>query len=299
MAPTVLLTGATGYVGGALLPRLLSRGLAVRCLVRQPGRSELPAEVDVAGGDVLDPGSLEPALEGVETAFYLVHSMGRGAADGDFAARDREGALGFGAAARRAGVRRVVYLGGLEGGSSRGSEHLRSRDEVARILASQVDDTVHVRAAMIIGARSASFLMLRHLVERLPVMIGPRWIDTRTQPVAIGDVVAALAAIGRPDTECPPEIQLGGADVLSYRAMMDRCAEVLGRRHPRVVRVPVLTPRLSSYWVGFVTPVDPGVARPLVHGLSAETIVRTPPPAGLNDHPLGFADALRAALAEG
>jgi uncharacterized protein YbjT (DUF2867 family) len=138
--------------------------------------------------------------------------------------------------------------------------------------------------------------MLRHLVERLPVMIGPRWIDTRTQPVAIRDVVSTLAALADPGVDAPAELQLGGADVLTYRAMMDRFATIIGRRRPFVVRVPVLTPRLSSYWVGFVTPVDPALARPLVHGLSAETIVRTPPPPGLNDHPLGFDEAVRAAL---
>jgi uncharacterized protein YbjT (DUF2867 family) len=299
MAPTVLLTGATGYVGGELLPELLRRGLEVRCLVRRPGRGSLPAEVDEAGGDVLQAGSLAAALDGIDVAFYLVHSMGRGADDADFAARDREGALNFGAAARRAGVRRVVYLGGLEGGPKAVSEHLASREEVARILASEVGDAVHVRAAMIIGAGSTSFLMLRHLVERLPVMIGPRWIDTRTQPVAIRDVVATLAAVATPGVEAPAEVQLGGADVLSYRAMMERYATLTGRRSPVIVRVPVLSPRLSSYWVGFVTPVEPALARPLVHGLSAETIVRTPPPPGLNDHPLGFDAAVRAALEGG
>jgi uncharacterized protein YbjT (DUF2867 family) len=298
MSSTVLLTGATGYVGGTLLPELLRHGREVRCLVRRPERTDLPGGVDVARGDVLDARSLPAALEGVEVAFYLVHSMGRGG-DRDFAARDREGALNFCAAARRAGVHRVVYLGGLEGGPSDVSEHLRSREEVARILAAQVDDTVHVRAAMVIGAHSSSFLMLRHLVERLPVMIGPRWIDTRTQPVAIRDVVGTLATVAETGLDAPAELQLGGADVLTYRAMMDRFATIIGRRPPRVVRVPVLTPRLSSYWVGFVTPVDPALARPLVHGLSAETIVRAPPPSGLNDHPLGFDDAVRAALHEG
>jgi uncharacterized protein YbjT (DUF2867 family) len=298
MAPTVLLTGATGYVGGELLPELLRRGYAVRCLVRRPGASPLPAEAQVTGGDVLDAHSLPAALDGVDVAFYLVHSMGRGADGSGFAERDREGALNFGAAARRAGVRRIVYLGGLEGGASAESQHLRSREEVARILGAQVDDTVHVRAAMVIGAGSASFLMLRHLVERLPVMIGPRWIDTRTQPVAVRDVVGTLATIASPDLQTPAEIQIGGADVLTYRAMMDRVAALVGRRAPFVVRVPVLTPRLSSYWVGFVTPIEPALARPLVQGLSAETIVRTPPPAGLNDRPLGFDAAVRIALAE-
>lgn len=287
----VLIAGATGYVGGHLAPELLQRGLRVRCLARDPSRATLPEQAEVVRGDVLQEPTLAPALEGVDVAYYLVHSMGGG--DQAFAQRDRAGAEAFARAASAAGVQRVVYLGGLEGGDS---EHLRSREEVASILAAAVPDTVHARAAMVIGAGSASFLILRHLVERLPVMICPRWIDTRTQPIAIRDVVAALATLAIKDA--PGEVQLGGADVLSYRAMMHRYAAVAGRRAPVVVRVPVLTPRLSSYWLGLVTPVDTGVARPLVQGLSAEMLVRTPPPAGINDAPLGFDDAVREALTE-
>ena len=152
---------------------------------------------------------------------------------------------------------------------------------------------------MVIGAGSASFLILRHLVERLPAMVCPRWIDTRTQPIAIRDVVGALAALADPARPAASEVQLGGADVLTYREMMHRFAAAAGRRAPLVLRVPVLTPRLSSYWLGLVTPVDPGVARPLVQGLSAEMLVRTAPSAGINDAPLGFDDAVREALAEG
>ncbi len=290
----ILLTGATGYVGGRLLPVLLRDGHDVRCLVRDPARADLPGGAEVVRGDVRDGASLESALDGIDVAFYLVHSMT--GADGDFAAADREAARTFGCAARLAGVARVVYLGGLDGGPDSVSEHLRSREEVAEILASHVDETIHVRAAMVIGSESASFRMMRSLVDRLPVMIGPRWIDTRSQPVAIRDVVALLARLAiHPGP--PPEVQLGGADVLTYREMMTRYAKVAGRRIPFVVRVPVLTPRLSSYWVGFVTPVEPSLAKPLVQGLSAETIVRRPPPPGLNDEPLGFDDAVRAALA--
>lgn len=287
----VLIAGATGYIGGHLAPELLQRGLHVRCLARDPGRAALPEGAEVVRGDVLQEHTLPPALHGIDVAYYLVHSMGGG--DGAFARRDRAGAEAFARAASAAGVRRVVYLGGLEGGDS---EHLRSREEVAAILAAAVPDTVHARAAMVIGAGSASFLILRHLVERLPAMVCPRWIDTRTQPVAIRDVVAALASLA--GTDAPGEVQLGGADVLSYREMMHRYAAVAGRRAPLVLRVPVLTPRLSSYWLGLVTPVDTGVARPLVQGLSAEMLVRTPPPAGINDAPLGFDDAVREALAE-
>jgi uncharacterized protein YbjT (DUF2867 family) len=290
----VLITGATGYIGGHLAPALLQRGLHVRCLARDPSRAALPERADVVQGDVLQESTLPPALEGIDVAYYLVHSMGGG--DGAFAQRDRAGAEAFARAATAAGVRRVVYLGGLEGGNS---EHLRSREEVAGILAAAVPDTVHARAAMVIGAGSASFLILRHLVERLPAMVCPRWIDTRTQPIAIRDVVGALAALADPAPAVTSEVQLGGADVLTYREMMHRFAAAAGRRAPLVLRVPVLTPRLSSYWLGLVTPVDPGVARPLVQGLSAEMLVRTAPPAGINDAPLGFDDAVREALAEG
>jgi len=282
---TVLLTGATGYVGSRLRPELLRRGHRVRSLVRDPGRANLP---DAARGDVVSGEGLDDALQGIGVAYYLIHSMG----GDDFAERDRRAAENFGAAAARAGVRRVIYLGGLEGGES---EHLRSREEVADILAGHVAQLVHVRAAMVIGSGSASFQMLRHLVARLPVMVTPRWIDTRTQPVAIRDVVAALATLGeRPDP--PAEVQLGGADVLTYREMMRRFARLQGRRPPLIVRTPVLSPGLSSYWVALVTPVGLSLARPLVHGLSAEMVVRTPPPPGLNDAPLGFDDAVRAAL---
>ena len=191
---SVLIAGATGYVGSHLTPELLRRGLDVRCLVRDPGRATLPADAAVVQGDVLDERTLAPALDGVDVAYYLVHSMG-GRGHGSFAERDRAGAHGFARAARDAGVGRIVYLGGLEGGDS---EHLRSREEVAQILARAVPDTVHARAAMVIGAGSASFLILRHLVDRLPAMVCPRWIDTRTQPIAVRDTVAALGALAEP-----------------------------------------------------------------------------------------------------
>jgi uncharacterized protein YbjT (DUF2867 family) len=189
----------------------------------------------------------------------------------------------------------VIYLGGLSGAAS--SAHLRSRDEVAEILARHVPQLVHVRAAMIIGAGGASFEMLRALVRRLPAMVCPRWIDTRTQPIALGDVVQALHRL-RDRTDVVGDVELGGPDVLSYREMMDRTARAMGRRPPLVVRVPVLTPRLSSWWVMLVTPVDNGLVRPLVDGLREEMVVRTPPPAGINDAPIGFDAAVREALAQ-
>jgi uncharacterized protein YbjT (DUF2867 family) len=284
----ILLTGATGYVGGRLLPVLLERGHAVRCLTRSPDRASLPDGAEAVRGDVLDEGTLAGAFDGIEVAFYMVHSM---EGSGDFAERDRRGARNFARAAKAAGVRRVVYLGGLAGDS----KHLRSREEVAELLAAEGPPLVHVRAAMIVGAGSASFTMLRSLVERLPVMVTPKWVETRTQPVAVRDVVRVLAELAERE-DAPDEVEVGGADVLTYGEMMRRFARVAGRREPRFVRVPVLTPKLSSYWVGFVTPVDPALARPLVEGLSAEMLVRNAPPPGLNDEPLGFDDAVREAL---
>src|SRR3954449_12890228 len=278
----VLVTGATGYVGSKLVDELLARGQHVRTLSRRgAGRGE------AFTGDVLSGNGLGEALEGVDTAYYLVHSMGSG---GDFAAKDRQAAVNFAEAA--AVAKRVVYLGGL---GSENSEHLRSRHEVANLLRARLGaKLVYVRAAMIIGPGSASYDILENLLRKLPVMIGPRWLDTRTQPIALQDVVRTLADLATVN-EAPQELQLGGADVLSYREMMRRAAPLLGRRPPVVIRVPVLTPRLSSYWVTLFTPVGHGLVKPLVAGLGAEMLVGREPPAGLNDEPLGFEDAVRAA----
>ena len=292
MTAPVLLTGASGYVGSHVLDELLRRGRPVRALTRNPAPGQLPPEVDVRAGDAVAGTGLADALAGCRTAYYLIHSMeGRG---GGFAARDREGAVNFGEAARDAGVERVVYLGGL--GEDSSSEHLRSRREVADLLAQRVPELVHARAAMIIGPGSASFEILRHLVRRLPAMVAPRWLETRTQPIAVADVARALADLETADG-APAEAQLGGPDVLTYREMILRTASIMGRRRPLVLRVPLLTPRLSSYWIALVTPVELGLARPLVEGLREEMVVTDPPPAGINDTPLSFDDAVRAALA--
>jgi len=292
----ILLTGATGYVGAHLLAELRRRGQAIRALARRPERTDLGPGVEVARGDALSGAGLAEALAGVRVAYYLIHSMGRGASARGFAERDRRAAANVATAARAAGVERMIYLGGLgPDGDAAGSEHLRSRHEVAEILAARGPHLVYVRAAMIIGEGSASFAMLRHLVERLPVMLTPRWIDTRSQPVAIGDVVRALADLAeRP--HAPLEVQLGGAEVLTYREMMARAATLLGRRPPAVLKVPVLTPRLSSAWVSLVTGVEPALVRPLVDGLRTEMVVERPPPPGLNDAPADFDAAVRAAL---
>lgn len=298
---TILLTGATGYVGGMLAPVLLERGHTVRALARAPERARrsLPDGIEVVKGDVLSGEGLDAALAGADVAYYLVHSMGRGGGE-DFAAADRRGARTFGDAVARAGVPRTIYLGGLEGGDeAETSEHLRSRHEVADLLRERVPSLVYARAAMILGAGSASFEIVRHLVTRLPLMLTPKWVDTRSQPIAIADVVQALAVLAERGGQdpVPPEVQLGGADVLTYRDMMGRFAAVAGRRPPLILKVPVLTPRLSSHWVALFTPIEVGLVRPLVDGLSAETVVRDPPPPGINDSPRGFDDAVRAALA--
>ncbi len=288
----ILLTGASGYVGSHLLAELRSRGpRRLRALVRDPITARVPAGVELVKGDAVKGTGLREALDGVRTAYYLIHSMsGRD----DFAARDRAAAVNFGEAAAEAGVERVVYLGGLGPTGPEASEHLRSRHEVAELLRQRVP-LVYVRAAMVIGPGSASFEMQRHLVGRPPPRITPRWVDTRSQPVAIQDVVRTLADAGElPDP--PDEVQVGGAEVLTYREMMRRTAAVLDRRPPLILKVPVLTPRLSSYWVTLVTPVETGLVRPLVDGLKSEMIVEQPPPAGLNDSPLGFDEAVRAAL---
>ncbi len=295
---TILLTGATGYVGGRLLPALLEHGHTVRALARTPGKAQLPADVEVVGGDVIKGEGLDAALAGVDVAYYLVHSMGRGSGStAQFAANDRTGATNFGRAASAAGVRRVIYLGGLDAGDEHASEHLQSRHETAEVLREHVAELVYVRAAMILGQGSASFEMLSHLVRRLPAMLTPKWVDTRSQPVAIRDVVATLHTLADLD-EVPEEVELGGADVLTYREMMVRFAAVAGKRAPTIVKVPVLSPRLSSYWVSLFTPVESGLVRPLVDGMSAETVVRHPPPPPINPHPLGFDDAVREALAK-
>ena len=290
---SILLTGATGAVGGALLPKLLESGHTVKALVRNPAQASL-GDIEVVEGDVLSGAGLDAALEGVDVAYYLIHSMGR--SPGDFELNDRIGAENFSRAAESAGVRRIVYLGGLPP-SGGGSAHLSSRAEVAEILATGVPEPVHARAAMVIGADSASFTMLSQLVHRLPLMVGPKWIDTRTQPIAADDVTSALGVLA--DFPSPPDdVELGGAEIVSYRQMMDRFARLEGRREPLIIPVPVLSPRLSSYWVRFVTSVEPALARPLIDGLKEEMIVRTPPPAGINDSPMDFDQAVERAMQE-
>lgn len=292
------MTGATGFVGGRLVEALDERGVEVRCLVRDKGRAEHLAEAghELHGGDVLRPETLAGAGEGVDVAYYLVHSMGRGS-DSDFEEREKRAARGFADMTKREGVKRVVYLGGL--GEDPESAHLRSRQRTAEILAEHGPELTYFRAAMVVGAKSESYRTLKSLVERLPAMIAPKWLSTETQPVAVDDVIEYLAKAPEVEESAGREVQIGGPDVLSYGSMLDEMAHVLGKRPRPKIPVPVLTPRLSSLWIGLVTPVDAGVARPLVEGLSTRTVVTDPSgaePFGIEPTP--FREALRRACRE-
>jgi uncharacterized protein YbjT (DUF2867 family) len=293
-----LVTGATGFVGGRLAAALAEHGAEVRCLVRDRRRAEHLAEAghDLHEGDVLDERSLRGAGRGVSTAYYLVHSMGRGSDREGFAERERRAATNFARMARDEGVERIVYLGGL--GDER-SEHLRSRAATAETLAEHGPPLTYFRAAMVIGAGSESYRTVRYLVERLPAMIAPAWLRNRTQPIAIEDVLEYLVqAADRPDA-AGREVQIGGPDVLTYSEVLDLMADVLGKRRRPKVPFPLLSPRLSSLWIGLVTPVDAGVARPLIESLASETVVTDPGPAGLFDvEPMKCRDALALARDE-
>ena len=292
-----LVTGATGFVGGRLARLLADRGVAVRALVRDRARADGLAHegIELFEGDLLDADSLHGAGEGADVAYYLVHGMGRGS-DGDFEERERRSARSFADMASKEGVARVVYLGGLGEPKSR---HLRSRHETAEVLASEGPPLTYLRAAMVVGAESESYRTLRSLVERLPAMIAPAWLKTATQPVGIDDTLEYLVQAPQIDAAAGREVQIGGPDVVSYGEMLDRMAAALGLRPRPRVSVPLLTPKLSALWIGLVTPVDADVARPLVEGLSTETIVTDRSGAELFDvEPIGMDEALRRALAE-
>ncbi|HEX6684054.1 MAG TPA: SDR family oxidoreductase [Candidatus Limnocylindrales bacterium] len=302
MGVSCLVTGATGYIGGRLAPRLIEEGHRVRCLARSALKlRDVPwaARAEVVEGDLTRPGAdLDRALEGIEVAYYLVHSLGAP----DFESTDRISASNFAAAAARAGVRRIVYLGGPEPGDGDASPHLRSRDEVGTILGASGVPTVILRAAVIIGSGSASFEMLRYLTERLPVMVTPRWVGNRIQPIAVRDVLYYLLAWASVPDEVNRGFDIGGATVLTYAEMMRRYARVAKLPRRLIVPVRTLSPWLSSQWIGLVTPVPGRIAKPLVLSLTEEAVCREhdietyvpDPPGGLT----AFEESVTLALAK-
>lgn len=272
MMSRVLVTGATGYVGGRLVPRLIEEGHQVRCLVRNPAKlANAPWHDDVAIVAGAIEGPLEKAMDGVDAAVYLVHGIGDG---DDWAAKESRDAEHFRRAAVAAGVGRIIYLGGMGVENQSLSVHLTSRHDVGRILARSDIPVTELRAAVIIGSGSASFEMLRYLVEVLPVMVTPKWVTTKSQPIAISDVLNYLVTVIGSPTPFAGIFEIGGPDVVSYAQMMDLYAQEAGLSKRRLIPVPFLTPRLSSHWVGLVTPVPASLARPLVDSLVNEVVVR-------------------------
>ena len=293
----ILVTGATGYVGGRLVPRLLVEGYRVRCLVRDPtrlqGRSWIN-QVELVQGDVLNPASLSAAMHDVQVVYYLIHSLGSGS---DFSDRDLVAARNCAHAAHEAGVKRIVYLGGLGDPKADLSPHLRSRQQTGDALREAGIPVTEFRAAVIVGSGSLSFEMIRYLTERLPVMICPKWVFTRIQPIAIRNVLDYLVSALRCPESTGRILEIGGSDVLTYADMMTGYAQARGLKR-RLIAVPVLTPRLSSYWVHLVTPIPANIAQPLIKGLGNEVIVRDSTVLQLfpNVHPINYKTAVRLAL---
>ena len=296
-AQRILVVGATGYIGGRLVPLLLAEGHAVRCLVRDAARLRgrpWASQTEIVEGDVLASETLSAAVLDIDVAYYLAHALAGGR---DFRLRDRRAGLSFGSAAAAAGVSRIIYLGGLGDADSDLSEHLRSRQETGEALAAAGVPVTEFRAAVVVGAGSLSFEMIRYLTERLPVMICPRWVYTRVQPIAVDDVLAyMIAALDQPESS-GTVVEIGGADVRTYGSMMTGYAAVRGLRR-RLVAVPVLTPLLSSYWVHVVTPIPDTVARPLIEGLRSEVVVRDDSARRLfpTIRPVDYETAVRRAL---
>ncbi len=297
--PMILLTGGSGYVGGRLIPMLEQRGAKLRCLARNPDtlRARVKEATEVVRGDVLDRPSLDVALRDVHTAYYLDHLMS-GSGSKDFEREDRQAARNFAGAAREAGVRRLIYLGGLgDDADPKLSPHLRSRHEVGEILRHSGVETVEFRASMVIGAGSLSFELMKSLTDRLPAMLCPRWLTTPTQPIAVDDVLSYLLAA--PDL--PPGegriFEIGGTDVSTYGDLIREYARQRGLRR-WLISVPVLTPYLSGLWLALVTPASFEVGRHLIEGLKNPTVVRDRSALDVfSIRPMGVQEAIRKAIA--
>ena len=293
--PLILLTGATGYIGGRLLPLLERRGLRLRCLARRPEhlRPRVASTTEVVAGDVLAPESLSAALQGVDTAYYLIHSLGSAQ---DFERDDRQAAANFAAAAKQAGVSRIIYLGALGNPKHSLSEHLRSRQETGEVLRASGVQVIEFRASIIIGSGSLSFELIRALVERLPMMVCPKWVATPAQPIAIEDVLEYLLAALALEEEKSRIFEIGGPDRVSYGDIMREYASQRGLRRV-MIPVPVLTPHLSSLWLGLVTPVYARVGRKLIEGLRNPTVVEDRSALeAFSSRPRGLREALARAL---
>lgn len=273
-SPLVLVTGATGYIGGRLVPELLAAGMRVRVMARSQrnmANRDWSGQVEFVQGDAEDPASLASALRNVEVAYYLIHSMGAGA---QFTTLDRTTAENFAKAARNASVKRIIYLGGLYPKEEKLSPHLQSRKEVGEILLASGVPTTVLRAAVIIGSGSLSFEMLRYLTERLPIMVTPRWVDSRIQPIAVRDVLHYLVKSAQMPSDVSRGFDIGGPDVLTYREMMVVYAQVAGLKPRRIMSLPFMSPSLSSHWVGLITPVPKNIARPLMESLINEVVCK-------------------------
>ncbi|MFP5206283.1 MAG: SDR family oxidoreductase [Acidobacteriota bacterium] len=295
MRPLILIAGATGYVGGELLKKLLEAGYPVRCLARHPEvlRAKAFPGLEVVEGDVLNSASVQTAMAGVGMAYYLVHSMGSAQS---FEEQDRTAARNFANAARDAGVQRIIYLGGLGHSTDQLSAHLRSRQEVGEILRSTGVSVIEFRASVVIGSGSLSFEMIRALVERLPVMIAPRWVSVDAQPIAIADLLAYLLAALHHPLDSSAIYEIGGSDRISYGGLMREYARQRGLKR-LVISVPFLTPRLSSLWLGLVTPLYVRVGRKLIDSIRHSTVVEDS--SALTEfgiRPCGFREAIAAAI---
>ena len=291
--PTVLVTGATGFIGRRLMRALVAEGHTVKAMTRRPDDYSGPG-VPVFG-DVFDAGTLAAPMEGVDAAVYLVHSLD----DNDFERKDAEAAKGFGLAAAASGVRQIVYVGGLGKDGDDLSPHLRSRREVERLLGTSGVPVTVLRAAIVVGAGGISWEMTRQLVKNLPAMVVPRWADTRTQPIAVDDVIRYLAGVIGVEKTYGEVYEIGGADRLTYVEMLQQAADVINGRRVPIVTVPVLTPRLSSYWIGLVTNVDATTAGNLIDSMSTEVLQTD---YAIQDivpgEPLTYREAVERAVAE-